>query len=301
MLDLLRPPLAVPGLELRILAAVAFTAAAACYDVFNKKWVPNWLLYAFVGAALLLNAVFFEPTLFAQAFLFGAAAFVVCYPLYRLGQLGGADVYAYAAIAAALPYLPKPLLAPAQNVPYPFILSVLAPAGLAFILHMLARFIPRISRQLAAGRIKLTFSRLAPPALIVLAFAFFAYVLSSLPVALPLSYTAILTFLFVSLVFFSAFKQEIKDSMVEIVQVSRLQEEDVLALEKMDAALVKKLSLSPLLSAKSIAALKKSKLPRVPVYTRMPFFLPYLLFGLLFTVLFGDLIFYIIGMPLRPF
>ena len=301
MLELLSPPLSVPGLEIRMLAAVAFTAAAAYYDVFNKKWVPNWLLYAFIGAAVLLNTVFFEPALFAQALILGAAAFLVCYPIYRLGQLGGADVYAYAAIAATLPYLPKPLLAPAQSVPYPFIFSVLAPTGLAFILHMLARFIPYISRQVSAGRIKLTYSRLAPPALVSLAFAFFAYVLSSLPVSLPLSYVAVLSLLFLALVFFSAFKQEIKDSMVQLLPVSRLQEEDVLALEKLNPALVRRLSLQPLLSAKSIAALKKSKLRRVPVYTKMPFFLPYLLFGLLFTVLFGDLIFYIIGMPLRPF
>lgn len=301
MLEFLQPAQSVPGLDVRILVAVAFTATAACYDVFNKKWVPNWLLYAFVGAALLLNIIFFQPEVFSQAIVFGAAAFIISYPLYRLGQLGGADVYAYAAIAAAVPYLPKPLLAATQSIPYPFILSVLAPTGLAFILHMLARFIPYISRKIAKGKVDFGYRRLAAPATIVIAFAFFAYALSSLPVQLPVSYLAVLSFLFVSLVFFSSFKQEIKESMVEMLPVRALQAEDVLALEQMDRSVVKRLSLSPLLTAKSIAALKKSRLKKVPVYTGMPFFLPYLLFGLVFTVLFGDLIFMIVSSPLRPF
>jgi len=81
--------------------------------------------------------------------------------------------------------------------------------------------------------------------------------------------------------------------MVESVQVSKLQEEDVLALEKMDASLVKKLKLQPLIDGKIILALKKSKVKAVPVYTGMPFFLPYLFLGLLLAVLFGDLLFYL--------
>ena len=76
--------------------------------------------------------------------------------------------------------------------------------------------------------------------------------------------------------------------------VGKLQCEDVLALEKMQP-LAKKLSLSPVISEKAIAALRRAKAKAVPVYTRMPFFLPYLFFGLLFSVLFGDLLFYLAG------
>lgn len=302
MLDLLAPPSSVPGLEFRMLAAVAFTAAAAYFDVFNKKWVPNWLLYGFVASAILLNVVFFEQNLFLQALAFGIAAVIVSYPLYRAGQLGGADVYAYAAIAACIPFLPKPLLAGAQSIPYPFILSVLAPTGIAFILHMLVRFIPYISRQIAKGKVSFTAEKLAAPAIVSFAFCFFIYSLSSLPVSLPGQYLAIVSFLFVALVFFSLFKNDIKDSMVEAVPISSIQEEDVLAIEKMDASLVKKLGLSALVSAKMLSTLRKAKLKKAPVYTRMPFFLPYLLFGLLFTIIFGDLIFYIVkGVALSQF
>ncbi|MFA6489678.1 MAG: prepilin peptidase [Candidatus Micrarchaeia archaeon] len=294
MLEFFNAPSSVPGIEPRIIVALAFTAAAAYYDIFNKKWVPNLLLYSFVAAAILLNIVYFEQGLFMQAAVFGIAAFIISYPLYKAGQLGGADVFCYASIAMAIPYLPSPILNPTAAAPYPFILSALVPTGLAFIAHMALRFVPYVFSQMKKGRVRLSMGRLAVPALISAAFMVFAYAVSTLPLSLPAGYFVLLSFLFASLMFFSLFKTEIKDSMVESVPVSKLQEEDVLALEKMDSKLVSRLNLQPLISAKIILALKKAKLKAVPVYTNMPFFLPYLLFGLVFTLLFGDLISYFV-------
>ena len=291
ILPFLSSPGTVPGLEWRILLAIAFTGAAAYYDAFNKKWVPNWLIYSFLACALLINLVFFEQALFIQAAAFAAIIFAASYVLYKFGQLGGADAYVLAAIAFTVPYLPKPLLAPAQSVPYPFILSLLIPTGIVFILHMLMRFIPYISKQLSSGKIHFTANKLAGPLLLAAVLVIFTNALLTLPFSVPQSYIAIIAFLSIALLFFSLFKDEIKDSMVEEVPVSRLQEEDVLALEKMPAETVKKLKLLPLMDAKIISALKKSGMKKVPVYTGMPFFLPYLFLGLLFTVLFGDLLF----------
>ncbi|HIH18927.1 TPA: prepilin peptidase [Candidatus Micrarchaeota archaeon] len=293
MLEIFSPQPEIPGLALRSLAALAFTCAAAYFDAFNKKWVPNYLVYGFLGCALALNVLFFDSALFIQALVIAAAVFGSTYLLYKAGQLGGADAYVLTSISLCVPYLSKPFLAGEQSVPYPFILSVLAPTGLAFILHMVARFLPYISRKISKGEVRFGLTKIAGPLLLLLAFAFFIYSISILPVALPIQYVAILSFLFASLFFFSLFKEEIKDSMVEMVPVSRLQEEDVLALEKMDKHLAKKLGLSPLIGKAAIAILKKSKLKRVPVYTGMPFFLPYLLLGLAFSLLFGDLLYYL--------
>ncbi len=300
MLQFFTFPPALPGAEIRIAAALLFTGAAAYFDAFNKKWVPNYLVYGFLIAALALNIIFFEQQSFTLAVIFGVAAFALTYPLYRLGQLGGADIYILSSIALAIPYLPNALLAQQQAPPYPFIVSALAPAGVLFILHMLSRFLPFISNQIAKGKIALTPAKLAGPALLLLAFAAFATTLSSLPVALPPAYFAILGFLFVSLLFFSLFKDEIKSSMVEFLPLARLQEEDVLALEQMDKPLVQKLKLPALIDKNAIAALKKSRLKKVPVYTGMPFFLPYLFFGLLITILFGDLLSSLLSAGLRP-
>lgn len=294
MLEFLIPPAAIPGLEFRAALAVAFTATAAYYDLFNKKWVPDWIAYASIAAAVIVNVLFFTPALFTQAMLFGIIVFGLTYALYRAGQLGGADVYIMAAIAATLPFMPKPFLAAAQSVPYPFILSVLIPTGIAFIIHMLLRFIPYISKKIAAGKMKLALPQMIEIAVVLAILFSFANIVNALPVALPPSYIAVFAFLSLALLFFSLFKHEIKASMVETVKASLLQAEDVLAIEQIDAKKVKALSLAPLMDEKMIARIRKAKIKELPVYTGMPFFLPYLLVGLVFALLFGDLFFYLI-------
>ncbi|VVB98660.1 Uncharacterised protein [uncultured archaeon] len=296
MIDLFAPLPALPGFEFRVAAVLLFTGAAAYYDIFNRKWVPNWLVYGFIIVSLLLNVVFFNYDVMLRALVFGIAVFLLTYPLYRMGQIGGADTYVMAGIAIAIPFLPSSLLGIEQSSPYPFVLSVLVPTGVFFILHMLARFVPYISRQLANGKARFAKNDLLGAGVILVAFAAFMLILLQLPVVLPPWYFAIISFLVVALVFFSLFKSQVKDSMVEQMGVAKLQEEDVLALEKMDKGLVAKLALSPLLTAKSIALLKKSKIRSVPVYTGMPFFLPYLFLGVVASLLFGDILLYLIRM-----
>ena len=291
-ISLLSSPAYVPGIDIRILVVVAFTGAAAYFDMFNKKWVPDVLLWCFLGASLLLNVVFFDSAIFTSALIIAVIIAVLTYALYRMGQLGGADVLVMASIALAMPYLPKPILAASQSIPYPFFISLLAPTGIAFIFHMLVRFVPYISHRLSAGKVKFNAQKVAGPALIAVSFAIFWSIVSSLPISLPASYFAIIGFLGAALIFFSLFMPEIKASMVTRVQVSRLQCEDVLALEQMPE-LAKAHRFSPLISKKTITVLKHAKIKSVQVYTGMPFFLPYLFIGLLFTLLFGDLLYYI--------
>ncbi len=296
MLDsIIVPSVSIPGLEARIAVALAFCAAAAYYDFRNNKWVPNWLVYGSVAASVLANIIFFDPSIFVQAMAFGIVVFVFTYPLYKLGQIGGADSYLMASIAILLPYLPRSLLGWENTTPYPFLLSVLVPTGVLFILHMLARFLPYISRQLSQGKVHFARNDLLGAAVLLSFVCIFIYVASSMPIFLPPFYFAAVSFLTLAMVFFSVFKTQIKDSMAQEVKVGKLQEEDVLALEKMDRSLIKKLKLSAVLDARSISALKTAKVNSVPVYTGMPFFLPYLFLGLLISVLFGDLLSYLIS------
>jgi len=290
MLALLSFPSTLPGAEMRIAAALVFTAIAAYFDAFNKKWVPNYVVYGFLAIAFALNLIYFEAETFKLALGSAAVIFAISFALYKIGQLGGADAYVLTAISLAVPYLPQPLLFATQQPPYPFILSVLAPTGFVFILHMLLRFMPCISKKISHGQVRFGISKVFGPALLTVAFAAFLYFMLSFPAALPQFYLAILSFLFLALIFFSLFKDEIKASMVETVPTGKLQAEDILALEQMDSSLVKKLRLPALISEKTIAVLRKSGLRKVPVYTGMPFFLPYLFFGLLITILFGDVL-----------
>ncbi|MEM4554318.1 MAG: hypothetical protein QXT25_00515 [Candidatus Anstonellaceae archaeon] len=281
------PPSQIPGIEFRVLASVAFTAAAAYFDLFNNKWVPNNLVYAFLAAAILLNLVFFSQASL-HAFAIGAAIFAISFLLYKAGQIGGADVFVVSAIAIALPYAPQPLFAGGKTAPYPFIISVLIPASIFFITHMLLHFLPYAAELVKNGKFRLSLEKMVGIAALTFSFAAFNLTLFILPTKVPPAFILLVAFLFTSVLFFSLFKKEIKEAMAEKVKVSMLQEEDVLALELMDLRLVKKLSLPPVISKEQISKLKAAKVREVVVYTKMPFFLPHLFLGLLFALLFGD-------------
>ncbi|MCX6777656.1 MAG: hypothetical protein NT157_02115, partial [Candidatus Micrarchaeota archaeon] len=84
---------------------------------------------------------------------------------------------------------------------------------------------------------------------------------------------------------------------IEKLPLSRIEEEDVLAIEKMNPKLVAKYKLKKLLTARELARMKKAKIPlkKYPVYANMPVFLPYILASLLLTLLFGDPLAMILG------
>lgn len=287
-------PIEVPGIEIRIAVVLIFMAILSYFDIFNKKWIPNKILYAFLISAFLLNIMFFTQEVFISALLISFLAFLLTYPLYKLGHLGGADVYAYSAVSLAIPYLPKPLLSSPQLIFYPFIFSVIAPTGIFFISHMLIRFIPYVMALIKTKKIAFSLERFFAPFIILISFLFFIYSLFLMPFKVPLIFILFVLFLFFSLFFFSIFKEEIKNSMVEYVVLSSAYPEDVIAIEKLDQNLVKKLGLSPVLTEASIKKLKEAKIKKIPVFTKMPFFIPYLFLGILFTCLFGDLVFLII-------
>lgn len=293
ILSAFSPASPLPGQEIRILVALAFTGAAAYYDAFNKKWVPENLLRLFLAASAIVNLLFFDLPLFAAAVALSVAVAVITYYFYRMGQIGGADVFVMTSITLCLPYAPAPLLSSAQSIPYPFILSVLMPAGIFFILHMAALYVPFVVAGISKGKIHIDQKKLLLSSLfIAVMVAFCMTVAANMPVSL--AFLGIFCFLGLSLVFFSLFIKEIKMSMAERVSVRRLQCEDVLALEFMPE-LSKKLKLSPVINERTIKALSRAGVKSVLVYTKMPFFLPYLFLGLVFALLFGDIIYLSIG------
>ena len=56
--------LLIPGETVRIVLALAGTAVATYFDLFNNKSIPNNVLYAFLAIAFLTNVMFFNQDLF---------------------------------------------------------------------------------------------------------------------------------------------------------------------------------------------------------------------------------------------
>ncbi|MFH1095037.1 MAG: prepilin peptidase [Candidatus Micrarchaeota archaeon] len=285
----------LPWETVRILVAVAGVAAGAYYDLFNKKNVPNVFLYGFVAIAFAVNVLAYDPLVSLYAILQAVAVFVLTYfLLYKTGQWGGADGFILTAIALLLPVPPHPLLANPSSgvVSLPFVASVFFVSGLSFMVWMLVRSLPV---ALSAVRTKGAIEQKSwvGAGMIALAFFVFSLVVSNLGV-MSSSYFALITGVVLLSVYFVLFMEPIKASMVEWVVLKHVEEEDILAVDRMDPVLVKKYSIGRLVDTALLARLK-SVHSKIPVYKKLPPFIPHLLVGLVLSILFGDVILLLAG------
>src|SRR5271157_926239 len=105
--DILFGQLTMPGEAVRVVLAFLLVGIAAYYDLFNKKNIPDKVLYAMLGLAFLVNLFFYEATLFWFSLAIAAFFSAIGYLFYRLGQLGGADVIVLASVMLLLPLHPS--------------------------------------------------------------------------------------------------------------------------------------------------------------------------------------------------
>ncbi len=269
----------LPFEELRILIAVAGTAIATYYDVFNNKNVPTMLLYAFVALAFLANLVFYNESItvfgVATAILMGLFGYV----FYRMGQLGGADVLVFMALALLLPIHPG-----ISNMPFnfPFVFSVLVFSGLLFALYHVVYYGVKLS-MLKDAKPHL------PYLLFFVPFLFFVYIYMNSVIFSPVYFSVVCVFMVAS-IFFLVYREDIHKLQAEKMLLSKLGEEEVLALELMDEKVVKKFNLQRLVTADELKRMKKLKVKDVIVYSKMAPFLPFVLVGIVAALLFAPLL-----------
>ena len=282
----------LPYFEVRAAIAIAFTAVATYYDLANNKNVPSILLYAFVAIGVLFNLVTLtgEPV---YAFAIPLAVFAMGFLFYRSGLFGSADAYTFTAISLLIPYADKQ--AYSLGTPYPFILSVITATTFLFGIAMLAKFIPYIVNRIKKGGLKLSNERKLSTALMAIALVLLVYTISRIPF-LAGGQLVLMAFVIVMVLFFTIFRDEVMGSFVGEIAISKVENEDVLTIEKMDPETVKKFKLQPYVDETMMKRLKDSGLATVPVYTKLPAFEPYILIGLVISLFAGDVFFFLAGL-----
>ncbi|MBI5158650.1 prepilin peptidase [Candidatus Micrarchaeota archaeon] len=276
---------------LRVAVAVAGCAAAACYDVFNKRNVPNNLTYVFVAMGVLLNFWQFDLTVFAGTAAVALVVGVLSYLFYRTGQIGGADVLMFVGLAFLLPETRAGLLQGGQAqalFTLPFIVSLFVSSGFLFMLGITLQFVPKAVRAVLQKKSGVKPANAAYAAIVLVAYAALAYVANGM--GFSPSYFAIVGVLVFCSAFIVTFRELIVNSMIENVGLKEIEEEDVLAIEKMDAKVVKKYRLQKLITLEQLKRLKETRLKKFPVFKHMPAFLPFLLGGLILSLLIGDVL-----------
>ncbi|MEM4272377.1 MAG: hypothetical protein QXH30_02210, partial [Candidatus Bilamarchaeaceae archaeon] len=260
----------------RIFLALAGTAAAVYFDLFNRRNIPNALLYAFLGAAIVVNVFFFDPLVFAYAAGLAAIVFLLGFFSYRRGHIGGADLFVICSLILLLPIHPYNLQTPFN---YPLIFSALLYAGVVFSTFSIFYFGCKLLKSKDA-RPNLVYLLLFIP------YFAFACIFLSAPFFSP-AYFAIASVLLLSAIFFLVYRKAIIASTMEKVPLSKITDEDVLAKEKM-GPLMQELKIGPVIGEKELAILKKAKVKEVWIYAHLPPFLPFLFIGLIASLLWGN-------------
>ncbi len=279
---------------LRIAVAVIGVGLAAYYDIFNNKNVPERLLQGFLVAAVAVSIIAYDPVATPYGLAAGALLYIANWIVYKAGYLGGADGPILAAIAVLLPAQPLMFLLDQSSyiLTFPFVIHVLTVAFFTFMVHMLLRTIPSALKAVRTPG-SIAAQQWIGAFLILIAYGFLSFTIASSPL-LSTSYIIFLAFLSAVSVYFVLFRQAINDSMLEWVVPKKVEVEDIIAPEKMDAAEVKKYSIGRLVDAEEWKRLQRIK-GKVPVYKHLLPFVPHILIGLVVSLLLGNILLAVSG------
>ncbi len=277
--------------------AVLFSIACSYYDLFNKRNIPEKLLWAFLAIAAVASFALNGQDGFVNGAIQAAIIAAIGYLSYRAGQMGLADVFVLCSIALLVPAIDLSIDwgYAAASFSVPAVLLVFFAAVISFSYIMAVYYFykvvlagsgkkrPRYAPEIKDGK-KALF--VAGSILIFI----IAYGFSNAIIGIGAAKSAIAATFPVLMFFFAYFMADIKDTMVEDVPVGRLELEDVIAVEKMDPKKTAKYGIGRLIDKDNLIAIKKSGAKSVPVYTGMPPFLPFILLGLLIVILFNGYI-----------
>jgi hypothetical protein len=249
-----------------------------------------------------LGAIWAVYTWNTAAMIAAAAVFVIGFVAYLFGQIGGGDVFLFTALALLIPEYPSVFAPVAESlgfVPatlgmYPFVLPVFLFAALIGPMFFFSsRYFTRLVkiRDKVEGfdrkiRMSLLYSACA-----VIMLAYFW-----------LSFSKALTIFFIPMIpsfLIIPFKNDIiKHFCMEKKKVSKLSDDDVIALEFVSESVKKKLGLwRKTLTKPEIRELqakaKKAKIADVLVCENLPYFVPFIFISLIVNLLVGDVLIYL--------
>ncbi|MGI0100361.1 MAG: hypothetical protein ACREBH_01385 [Candidatus Micrarchaeaceae archaeon] len=286
---------------LRIVSIVAAAFVYMMFDLFNKRNVPSlWayatFMYGFALTLLYLNFMQIAVSLAVALIILG-----VGYVVYKIGQLGGADVIEFAALSLMLPVLGFPFVTSGiSQYGIPFALSLLVNTGIVALAIVPLYYIPNAARKLKKPLSSyITRKSVFMASLMAVAYAaFIAFVL--LEVGPNIAGVTVLAIMMASSFFIMLFSVPIMYSMIEYVGIGRFEAGDIIALNLMDARNVSRLrkrirGFDRLVTTGTMRQMRRQKIKdKLPVYKNaMPFAVP-IFIGVIMTLLFGNLIFFVL-------
>lgn len=283
-------------LLIRIGVLIAFALAYMLFDLFNNRNVPSAFAYATLAVGILFTVLYFNFQTIAYSGLIAIAVFGFGYAVYRIGQLGMADVIEFAALSLIIPFMAKPLVyGPIQNY-MPFALALVINSGVAALIVVPLYYIPKskgikLARMDGHKKVKKHFK----VALILTIYAFFGVFLHFVVGASNAS-LILLAIIALGSGLVLMYEERMMAYMVQKVNYKGMEDGDIIAtnmMGKRELSDAKKRikNFERLANRKLILEIKK-KMPthRFPVYKKgIPFAVP-ILIGAISAIAFGNVL-----------
>lgn len=252
--------------EVRVMLSLIFLFIASLTDI-HKRIVPDKVSFSFIGFAILINFLDFNPI----NFLPGIIVFIIGLIIYYLGKLGGGDIKMITGLALMIPFFNGKT----------FVLQASIFAALTSLLFYSVYFTTKILRKK-----KILFSEIKKDAYIAL--LLFVFLLAYF-ILLKNFYSFNTLFLFFVPLFaslpFIALQQEIKkEFFLKEVTLNELDEDEVVAFEFLSKELQEKFKLKKIITEEDKLFLKKNGFNSIKIYSGMPAFMPFVFLGTLIAL-----------------
>ncbi len=280
----------------RIAILVIVALVYGLFDVFNKREVPNLFAYASVIVGIVVVATYPLSTI-TVGVLIAICIAAAGYILYKKGVLGAGDVFELVALTLILPLQPATMFGAAQLVAFPFVLSVFIASGYVSVLLIIVYYLFFAPRSPLERGFKIERKKLLI-ALALIALYFGLIVMINLAGQITLSGVILLLLIAIPSGILLVFERLINYRMISLVYPKTMTDGDMIATNLMSSADLKYFSGRSKrfgrLVTKGLVADLKTERKKVPVYRNAAPLAAFIFFGVIVSLLFGNLIFLII-------
>lgn len=282
---------------LRIAVLVAVAVIYAAFDVFNKRNVPDMFVYATMAIGIAVALTYGIGTIELSALIaIGIGWFG--YLLYRAGFLGAGDVFEFVFVSLVFPIQPTPLLSGINQLQLPFIFSVLIAAGYAATLFIPVYYLLLAEKKKVNAGERIGRYRFLKAASLLVAYLAMLLMLYTFA-KVSLTAVALVLLIAVPSSIMLLYEREIYLGMVSFIYPKEMTDGDMIAvnlMEQKDIDYFKgKDPKFGRLATDSIIRRIKNVRRRLPVYRNSVPFALFLLIGVVISLLFGNLVLYIIS------
>ncbi len=281
---------------IRVILIILLASMYAYFDVFNKREIPN--IFAYMSIVVALIAVILLGGDPYYILLLAAGIAFVGYVSYEKGFVGGGDIFEFVMITLLIPLQPIPyLIKTVPQLGLPFIFSVFIASGYVSVIIILIYYLGFAKKTRIEKRFKIEKKILRKAVLLLVTYCllalliFFVLQVSLLGIILLMTIAVLSSILIV-------YEKLINYRMITELAPKEILPEDMIALNLMSKSEInyfekKSKNFGRLANKKLLKDLKNVN-KKIPVYRNAAPLAGFIWFGIILSLLFGNLILLII-------